>query len=114
MGSPQLRSGVGAELVGQQPAEVLIGAQRLRRPTVGLQRSDKQDAQPLPQGMHGHELLQLGNEVGGLRRDLEVGLHAVLGRGEPQLLEPDGGCRRERDVRDVGERLAPPQAERLP
>jgi hypothetical protein len=49
-----------------------------------------------------------------LGHDLEVGLHAVLGRGKPQLLQPDGDFRRERDVRNVGQSLAAPQIERLP
>lgn len=50
-------------------------------------------------------------QVGG---GLEFGSHAVLGRREPQLLQPNGRRGRVRDVGYIGQRITPPQPQRLP
>ena len=55
----RLRAGIGSQLVGQQPPELLIGGKRLGLPPVRVERFDQEDPRPFPQRMHRRELLQL-------------------------------------------------------
>jgi len=113
VGALDLGSRVGSELVRDQPPIVVVGGQRFGSPSVRSERREQEEAEPLPQGVRGRQFPQLGHEVGGFPRGLEVGLDAVLGRGEAELVESDGGARGEGSGGDAGQRLAPPEPEGL-
>ena len=57
--------------------------------------------------MLGHELLELGDELGAAA-ELELGLEALLRDRQPQLAQALDDRPRERLEREIGERLAPP------
>ena len=62
--------------------------------------------------MGGDELLQLADELR-VAAERELGVDPPLDRGEPDLLEPLDRGPRERLVREIGERRAAPEPERL-
>ena len=103
----------GTVSTGGVVPELLVGLERLGRTSIGDEGPDQEMAQPLAQGMSSRQLPQLGDEVGALVQGLEVGLQAILGRGQPELVEPDGGGRCKGNLRGAGQRLAPPERERL-
>jgi hypothetical protein len=83
----QLGAGVDAQLVAQQ-----LPAARVRRERVGLaagavQREHQRPPQPLPQGVHRHQPLQLGHGVLRPARG-QHRLDVALQRHRPQLGEP--------------------------
>ena len=82
----QLGRRIGAELVGQPPAGVLVGGERLALPSARVQRPHELAAQPLAQadGPRSAPELQDGLAVPAER---EPRLHVVLGGGDAQLLQ---------------------------
>ena len=83
----QRLAGVDAELAGQQVADPPVGGQRVGLPPAAVQRQDELAVQPLPQGVPGGQLLQLGGQrVVPAQRQVRV--DPGLGRGQPQLLQP--------------------------
>jgi hypothetical protein len=109
---------IDAKLVGQGAAQPLVLAQRLSRPPGLVQCPDQQRVRSLPQRVRGRQIGALGHHS---RRGaaLEVGVDAILGGGEPRLVEPGRGRAEGRDVPeasgagDVDQRRPAPQGERL-
>jgi hypothetical protein len=54
----QLRTGREAELVGEHPAGLVVGAQRLGLPAGPVQREHLQGAEPFSQGMMRNETVE--------------------------------------------------------
>ena len=77
----QLGRGVGAQLVGEPPAELLVGGQRLGGAPGRRERPEPQRAEPLAQRVRAAELLQLGHQ-GGRPAQAQLRLDAVLGGGQ--------------------------------
>ena len=111
--APQRLPGIDAELAGEQVADPPVGGQRVGLPPAPVQRQHELAVQPLPQGVPGGQLLQLGAERVVLAQR-QVSLDPGLGRGQPQLLQPGGLRPGERVVGQVGQHPAAPQAQRLP
>ena len=108
----QVRRRVHAQLVGQHPAGVLVGGQRVRLPPGRLEGAHQLAAQPLPQRVGRGQLLKLGHEPGAAAQG-QVGLDPVLDGAQPQLGQPGDRRGRERRVGHVGQRRPAPQAQRL-
>ena len=77
-----------------------------------VEREHQLAAKPFPQRLLDEESLDLPDELG-ITAEHEVGVDAVLERGEPQLLEAPALCGGELVVCEVDQRRAPPQRERL-
>ena len=69
-------------------------------------------AQPLAERVLRDQLLELADELR-VAAGLEVGRDPLLEHREAQLLQTGHGRQRERLVGEVGQRLAPPELERL-
>lgn len=64
----QLAPGVGAELLGEHPARVLVRRQRLRRPSGRGERAHEEQPETFVEGVRGHQLDQVvddGRRVSG-------------------------------------------------
>jgi hypothetical protein len=109
---PQLHAGVQAGLLGEPPADPLVGGQRIGLPAGRVQRPHEQGVQPLPQGMLRGQRLQLANQPGVLAKR-QLRFDAVLQRSEAQLLQEGGAGGGERLCGELGQRLATPKPERL-
>jgi hypothetical protein len=100
----------------QLPAERLPQAlelgERLGLPAAAVQGEHLAAAQALPERMRPHPL---GEHVGELRvpPEVELGLGPVLERGQPQVGEPGRLRRGQRQVRQLGQRVAAPQLQGL-
>ena len=108
----QLGAGVDAQLVAQVAAGVLEGPQRLRLAPAAVEGDHQQAPQPLPQGVGGDQALQLLGALD-VAAEVEVGLDAVLGGGQAQLLEAGPGAGGEVVEGEVGQGVAPPQGQGL-
>ena len=84
----QLAAGLDPELVDERAARVLVGAERLGLAPRAVQRAHELAAQALAQRVLGDQRLELGHDVAAPER--EVGLDAIRGRLQAQLLEPLG------------------------
>ena len=108
----QLGAGLDADLLDQHAARVAIGLERLGLTSGAVQREHALGVQPLGQRMLGDEPLELPDQLpvaaGG-----EASVDRQLGRMEAQLLQPPDLGGGERLAGDVGQRVAPPQPERL-
>nr|WP_246086001.1 hypothetical protein [Pseudonocardia hydrocarbonoxydans] len=105
----QLRAGVDAQLVAQQVAAGAGGAQRVGLAPGAVQREHQRSPQPLPQRVHRHQRLQLGDRrVRTAGR--EQGLDVPFQRHDPQLGEAGtvGGAAGVAGVAQVGVGLAAP------
>ena len=87
--------------------------ERLGLPAGAVERDHQLAAQALVERMLAHEPLELGDELGAAA-ELELGLEALLRDREAQLAQALDDRPRERLEREIGERLAPPEGERLP
>jgi hypothetical protein len=112
MDGAELLGGIDAQLVRQPAAEALVGDERVRRSPRGRQRAHQLSVQPLTERVRGGQLVQLGDQ-GVARPGRQLGVDAVLGGAETQLLEPGDGRGREARVGGVGERRTSPQREPL-
>ncbi|GAA3412094.1 hypothetical protein GCM10018952_23470 [Streptosporangium vulgare] len=112
MDLPQLGPRIGAQLLGEPPAELLVRGQCLRLAPGGVEGPDPQAVQPLPQRVAGRELLELGHQRG-VPAAAQLRLHPVLGRGEPGLLQPGRVRHGERGRGDLAQGGSPPEAECL-
>ena len=105
---------VDAELVGQPAADVLVRGQRVGLPAGGVERADQLAARAArAAGGPGDEGLQLGQHLGGVGTERQLGLDAVLGGGEPALVQRGRPRRPPRAAGGVGQGRAAPQRERL-
>jgi len=102
---------IDAQLLGQHPPDVLVGRQRVRLPARRLERAHQLAPQPLTQQVLGRQLLQLGHQLGAPSQG-QLSVDPVFEGGQPQLRQPGDRGRRERGVRDIGQRRAAPLAER--
>ena len=109
----QLRARLEPQLVDQRAARVGVGLERLGLATAAVEREHQLRAEPLPQRVACDERAQLRDQLG-VAAEREVGVDAQLERLEPLLLERLDGRDGELLVGEVGERAAPPLAERCP
>ena len=107
----QVRARLEPELVDQRPPRVGVGLERLGLPAAAVQREHQLRAEPLPQRVARDQRAQLRDQLG-VTTEREVGVDAQLERLEPLLLERLDGGDGELLVGEVGERAAPPLAER--
>ena len=103
---------VDAELVGQPPADVLVRGERVGLPAGRVERADLLAADALAQRVIPGQGLQLGQHLG-VAAELQRGVDAVLGGGEPALGQPVGRGVRPGLAGGVGQRRAAPERERL-
>ena len=108
----QLRARLDAELADEPLARVLVGVERLGLAAAAVEREHQLGGEALVRRVLGHQPAQLADDLG-VPAGGDVGLDAARERGDPRLLEAAhlAGC--ERLVRQVAERRAAPQAERL-
>ena len=107
----ELRRRLEPELV-ERRARVAVGVERVCLPAGAVQGEHQLAAEPLAMRMRGDERLELAHE-GGVPPVLEIGVDPRFEGGEPALVEPRRLRPRERRVRDVRERRAAPERERL-
>ena len=110
--SAQERARLEPELLDEELAAFAVDLERLRLPARAVEGEHQLRPQPLAQRIGADEPLELGDEVGVLP-DRQLRLGALLEEGEAELVEPRDLLLRERLVAEVGQRLAPPQGERL-
>ena len=82
----QPRSGVKAELVGQQGPDPLVGRQRVRLAPGPVQRGDQQLPQPLPDRVAHDQRLELPDQLAA-RPQQDPGRQLVLDQPEAHLLQ---------------------------
>ena len=107
----QLRAGFDAQLVVESRAGAPVGRQRVRLPTLPVERDDQQLPPALEEAVLGDQRLQLGHRERDLAGVEEVGRVVDL-RGHPLLLQRGGVGGRVLGVHQVGVRLTAPQRER--
>ena len=100
------------EPLRQLAARRAVGVERVRLAVVAVERKHQLVPEVLPQRVPRDERLQLGDQVG-LAAEREVGVEALLEGGQAHLLEPCDLRLRELLVREIRERRAAPQRERL-
>jgi hypothetical protein len=110
--APQLGAGLDAEVVDQRASRVAVDVERLRLAATAIERQHQLATRAFAERVLGHERLELPDELGVTAR-LQVGVHTVLERGEPQALESGDLRSREVLVREVCERRPTPHRERL-
>ena len=108
----QLRPRLDADLGEQRGARRVKGRQRIGLLPAAIEGEHELPGEPLAGRGLGHELSQLAGERDVAARG-QVGLDAVLEGGEPLLLEARDLRLRERLEREIGERRATPQRQRL-
>ncbi len=108
----ELGRGIGAELVGQHLARALERRQRLGLAARAVEREHQVRPHPLAERVASGERLELGHDRG-VTAHRDLGRDPMLGRRQPQLLEPRGLAPEGGLLRDVGERVRPPQRERV-
>ena len=109
---PQLRPGLQAELGGQHGAAPLVGAQRVGLPAAAVGRNDQLPPAPLPQRARRHHRLQLGRRLS-VPAQGQPRLDPVLGGQVVGLGEPGHGGHGPRLGGELGQRVTPPQRQRL-
>jgi len=104
--------GLDAHLLDEQPPRVAERRERLGLTPAAVEGEHPLAAQVLAQRVAGDERLELGHEVG-VTAEREIGVDAPLERHGALLLEACDLGLRKGLVRDVGQRRASPQGERL-
>ena len=104
----QLGSGLGAELLDQDPASALIGGKRLGLAAAPVERQHQQGVQMLAQRVGRDEALQFGDHLG-LAPQVHIGVDACLQGLQPRLGQPGDFARRQHLRAHVRQRFAPPQ-----
>ena len=107
----QRRRRLQAELVVEPPAEPVVRGERLGLAAGAVEGEHELAVRRLAQRVGGDDALELRDRVG-VAAEREPGLDPLLPAREPELLEVRGLDARERLV-ELGERRAPPQAQRL-
>jgi len=106
---PQIGAGVDTEPVGESPAQLLVGSQRIGGAAVGGQCAHQLTGEPLAQGVRGEKLRELGDHV---RRvtEPEISLNPVGVCYQPLLAQPrrPGHCVGR--IPRVGQRFLPATA----
>ena len=100
------------ELADERPTRLAVLLERFDLAAAAVQRDHQLPAQTLAIRVMGHEPLELAQHVG-MSSDREIGIDAVLERGNSQLREAGDLGLREPDVAQVGEWLAAPETECL-
>jgi hypothetical protein len=111
--APQGRSRFHPELAVQAVADLGAGSERLRLPAAAVEGQDPLGPQAFAQGVADDERVQLTGD-GRMAAAGEVGVDPVLDRSETSLTQPGRLCFEAHAGLDVGQGLAPPQAERVP
>ena len=101
---------VGAQLVPEYRADLLVGGQRVRLTAHAIQRGDQLRPQQLPQRIPGHPRLELRNQLL-LPPAGQPGASPRLHRRQPQLGQP-GSLRLGERRSYISQRLSPPQPQR--
>ena len=109
---PQRRAGFHPEGLDERGARLAVDLQRVHLAARPIQREHQQLAQPLAQRLGGRQLRQLGNDVR-VAPEREQCLHAPFQRVLAQLLQPGDRALGERLGREVRQRLAAPERERV-
>ena len=108
----ETRARVEAQLVRQRDPGGLERAQGLGLTTAPVQGDHSLGEEVLPQRVGGAEGLELGDEVG-MAAELELGVHASLQEGEPELGEPGRLDQHDGEVPEVGQGIASPAGQGL-
>ncbi len=109
----RLRGGLEAPLLVERTPCRLVGVERLLLAARPGEGEHQETAEPLAVGVLRGEGGSVGDHVV-VAAELDLGLDAVLERGEPELVEPRDLRLEEALVREVGERRAAPERERVP
>ena len=113
MQAGQGRARFQPELVVEQAAQVLVGAQRVGLAPGPVQREHSRAPQPFAQRAGGGELGQLAHQLG-VAPAGQVVVDALLDRGQPGLLQTSSLAKHEGGVDDVGQGRSAPLRERRP
>ena len=108
----QRRPRLEAELLDQRPAPALKRVQRVGLPAAAIQRQHQLAAQPLSEHVLGDQRLELRHQLE-MAAGRQIGIDPILQRREPQLLQPGDLALRERLAPQIGQRLPPPQRQRI-
>ena len=108
----EFRARIDAQLVHQDAAAFLKDPQSLPLPSRPVQGQHQVAAQPLPQRIGGHERPQLSHEPG-MPAEGQLRFRLHLDGADPLLLKPGDFLTGEALNRELRERRAAPQAERL-
>ncbi len=109
----QFASRLGAELVNEHAARMLVSGKRLRLPAIAVEGEHQQAMQALSQRMRGSKLPQLGDHAG-VTAQVQVRVDACLERLQPHLRQP-GHLPPDQRVRlHAGQRLTAPQGQGSP
>ena len=100
------------ELVDEHAPALVVGLERVGLPAGAVQREHQLAAEPLTQRVGTHERLDIADDLA-VPFELELRLEPLLGRNEPELLEPLRLAERERLELRVRERRAAPECKRL-
>ena len=106
---PQPRPRIGAELLGEGGPDPLVRRQGLRLPAIGVQGSDQQLVQAFAEWVCRGEALEFGDHVAAVPAR-HGGFGEILGGAQPQFGQPVGLDPGEREVPQVGEGVATPEA----
>ena len=107
-----LRGGLEAPLLVERAPRRLVGVERLLLAPRPGEREHQETAEPLAIRVLRGQPGGVGNHVV-VRAELDLGLDAILERGEPELVEPRDLPLEEALVREVGERRSAPERERV-
>ena len=104
---PQRRAWFETKVADQALTRLTVGGQRLGLTTNAIQSEHQLGGQLLAGGMRRHQGLQLTDQLR-LPPELEVGFHARLQGGQPQLIQQRDVGLREGLERHLGQRRAAP------
>jgi hypothetical protein len=108
----QLGAGLGTELLDQHAAGALVILERLRLPSAADEGQHELGVKALPQPMLRGQRLQLRHQLG-VAAEVQPGVRLPFHGLQPQLLQPRPLSAAQQLRRDVRQRIAPPQPERL-
>src|SRR4030095_16635068 len=100
-----------AELVAEEPAHPLVGAQSVGLAATAIQSQHQLRPQTLAVGMRGHEAFELAAQRG-VTPELKIRLDAILEHGDPEVVEMDGCGVQVLLVGELSIRSAAPQRKR--
>ena len=86
--------------------------QRVGLPAAAIQREHQLAAQPLTKHVLGDQRLELCHQLE-MAAGRQIGVDPILQRRQPQLLQPGDLALRERLAPQIGQRLPPPQRQRI-
>ena len=99
------------ELLRQRPPGVPVGLERVGLPAAAIEREHQLSPEPLAERMPRDQRLELAHEPR-VHAEQQVGVDAILDRGQVQFLEPPDLRPGERLRGELGERRAAPERER--